>query len=267
MERGSSPPTERSPISCATLISGSSGQVKADLETICAADTYDPGCACPGQSHSREAFERLLQAGEGNRLIGLASSASPGARAFARDAMERTSGWTVERIEAALADEAVVESAHTPSRCDVHVEHLSTAGLEAALVHQDRAAMDPLLRAWAARGTPVGLAKALYLRGDEPWISTRRLHRIVSDPEVTEEIRAAAASALAKRGERTPAEPLYRLARSASPWVARVGVETLDALGDARAWAELAPSEPHHGYRGCVEPWTCPDQLRASLCV
>jgi hypothetical protein len=36
-------------------------------------------------------------------------------------------------------------------------------------------------------------------------------------------------------------------------------VETLDHLGDTNAWAELAPAEPHLGYRVCVRPWTCED--------
>ena len=270
--RSSEAARRRAPRTCAELVAGTTGAVKADLELVCAAPLYDAGCACSGQSTVRDAFDRLLRGGESERLIALAELEAPVARAFGRDAIERADAWTLERIAAALADDAKVEVAHGPNECDRHVEHLSTPGLRAALSHPDRRAVRPVLRAWARGRLPAGLATALYERGDETWIGTSRLRRIAKFvgplpalPPRGEELlgtdreRVAAAYALARRGERAATEPLIDLARSSDPWVARVAVETLDRLGHAEAWTRLAPAEPHTTSRICTEPWSCPD--------
>ena len=227
------------PGSCASLLGDAAGRARAELLLLCATSNHDGSCVgmyC-ARTEPREAFECLLAEHQADRVIALATASEPAARAYAREAMDRASAWTVERIADAMGDTAVVEAC---AGCTCDIEPLARAGLAAALAHEDRAGVTPILRAWAAHGTPAGLYDALIRRGDEPWIDSERLHTLLADSSADGGIRVAAAYALALRGESPSITSLYALAAAPRSGTREYAVRTLDKLGAVDAWERLA---------------------------
>jgi hypothetical protein len=228
-------------VDCEPLLGDAEGQVRRELEALCAAKSHDGDCvglACT-RTAPREAFECLLEAGHAERVITLERADVPAARAFAREAMTRVDGWTEARIRDALYDQGDVPEC---MGCICGDAELSGAGLGQLLTHEDRAAVQPVLAEWAmVEPPPLGLATALRERPTEGWISTARLRRLVERSVADAELRASAAHALALRGDDAGRDAL-EAAASHSWWVIRnIAVIGLDALDDSDAWDRLAP--------------------------
>ncbi|MEM6991466.1 MAG: HEAT repeat domain-containing protein [Myxococcota bacterium] len=231
---------DAAPSICDERIAAAEGQERRDWIGLCAATGHDGSCvgfSC-ARTEPREAFECLLAHGHADDLFTLTASTKPAVRAYAREAIDRTNSWTLDDIGQALEDSAVVEACHG---CICDREPLTRAGLTAALEYPDRVAVRPLLRRWATGTVPEGMDTALLARGEEPWIDSARLHEVFADRAIDPPVRAAAALALARRGESTPTRALYELTEDDAWQTRATAVEALDVLGVAEAWDDLAP--------------------------